>query len=155
MIQENLEKIKEIIREFFTKTGLAIEIIEVKDSQDSAVLINLRAEEPQALIGERGQTLAEIQRLLKIILQRKLALEKPFYINLDINGYKEKKKEYLREMAISAANEVVLTKKEKQLTPMSAFERRIIHAELMSRPEVETESVGQDPERSVVIKPCL
>ena len=155
MIQENLEKIKEIIREFLEKTGLDIEIKEIQFSQDSVLSVDLRAEEPQVLIGERGQTLAEIQRLLKIILQRKASLDPPFYVDLDINDYKKKKKDYLREIALSTASEVVLTKKEKQLPPMSAFERKVIHTELMSRPDVETESIGQDPERSVVIKPFL
>ena len=155
MTQENLNKIKEIVREFFGKTGLAIEEIEIREPQDSAIAINLKLEEPQALIGERGQTLAEVQRLLKIILQKKVQAEESFYINLDVNGYKKKKAEYLQEIAKSAADEVILTKKEKQLPPMSAFERRIIHTELSSRTDIETESIGQEPERRVVIKPLL
>ena len=57
-------------------------------------------------------------------------------------------------MAISAADDVALTKKEKQLPPMTAYERRIIHLELASaRPDVVTESIGQEPERRVAIKP--
>ena len=91
MTQENLEKIKEIVHEFFGKTGLDIKVAEVKESQGSAISVNLKAEEPQALIGERGQTLAEIQRLLKIISQKKISSEEPFYINLDINDYKKNK----------------------------------------------------------------
>lgn len=155
MTQENLEKIKEIVHEFFGKTGLSVEAIEVKEAEESAVSINLKTEDPQALIGERGQTLAEIQRLLRIIVQKKAFLESPFYINLDINDYKKKKEEYLKEIASSSADEVTLTKKEKQLPPMSAFERRIIHTELASRSDIETESFGQEPDRSVIIKPRL
>jgi len=155
MTQENLEKIKEAVREFFGKTGLAIEEIEIREPQNSTIAINLKIEEPQTLIGERGQTLAEVQRLLKIILQKKVPSEESFYVNLDVNEYKKKKAEYLREIARSAADEVILTKKEKQLPAMSAFERRIIHTELASRPDTETESVGQEPERRVVIKPRL
>ena len=82
MNQENLNKIKEMVREFFGKTGLTIEEIEIKEPQDSAIAINLKLEEPQTLIGERGQTLAEVQRLLKIILQKKITSEEPFYIML-------------------------------------------------------------------------
>jgi len=151
--QENLEKIKEIVHEFFSKTGLGIEITEIKNVQDSSVSISLKVEDPQALIGERGQTLAEIQRLLKIILQKKLSPEEPFYINLDINDYKKKKEEYLKEVAASVADEVSLTKKEKQLDAMPAFDRRIIHTELAARADIETESIGQEPERRVLIKP--
>ncbi len=152
MTQDNLEKIKQITRELFKKMDLGIEV-EVKKPQDQTLPIDLKMEEPQILIGERGQTLAEIQHLLKVILRRKIVPEEPFYINLDINDYKKKKAEYLKEMARSAADEVTLTKKEKILAPMPAYERRIIHLELADRTDVTTESTGQEPERQVVIRP--
>jgi len=152
MEQINLEKIKEVIEEFFAKTGLNIEV-EVKTPEEQTIPINLKAEEPQLLIGERGQTLAEIQRLLKIVLKKKAALETPFYINLDINEYKKKKIEYLKEIARTTADEVVLTKTEKQLSPMPAFERRVVHMELASREDITTESLGQEPGRMIIIKP--
>ncbi len=152
MIKINLEKIKETTQEFFTKTGLSIELVEIKRLQDSTLPIDLKMEEPQILIGEGGQTLAEVQYLLKIILKRKTTPEEPFYIDLDINDYKKKKTGYLKEMARSAADEVVLTKKEKILSPMPAYERRIVHLELASRGDVVTESIGQEPERKVVIR---
>ncbi len=153
MTQTNIAKIEETTREFFGKTGLEIEAIEIKFLEDASVSIDIKAEEPGMLIGEQGQTLAEIQRLLKIILQKGAAAQPPFYIDLDINDYKKKKKEQLREIARSAADEVSLTKKEKQLSPMSAFERRVVHMELASRGDVATESIGQEPERRVAIKP--
>ena len=152
MTQDNLEKIKQIAQELFKKMDLGIEV-EVKKPQDQTLSIDLKMEEPQILIGERGQTLAEIQHLLKVILRRKIVPEEPFYINLDINDYKKKKTEYLREMARSAADEATLTKKEKILAPMPAYERRIIHLELADRTDVTTESTGQEPERQVVIRP--
>jgi len=146
-----MEKIKKVIQEFFEKTGLEIEV-EIKKPQDSTVPICLTMAEPQILIGERGQSLAEVQRLLKAILKKQIIPEESFYVDLDINDYKKKKIEYLKEVAKTTADEVALTKKEKHLSPMSAFERRIIHLELASREDVITESVGQEPERKVVIR---
>ncbi|MDP1538410.1 MAG: R3H domain-containing nucleic acid-binding protein [bacterium] len=150
MNQQNLETIKKTAEEFFQKTTFGIEV-EVLPEEEGAVPINLETEEPQILIGEGGQTLAEIQHLLKAILKRKIS--EPFYINLDINNYKQKKYEYLKEMARSAADEVALAKKEKTLVPMPAYERRIIHLELSNRLDVITESMGREPERKVVIRP--
>ncbi len=146
----DLEKIKKITEEFFDKATFKVEI-EVLPEKDQTVPINLKTEEPQILIGEGGQTLTEIQHLLKAILKRKI--EENFYIDLDINDYKKKKKEYLKELARSAADEVVLTKKEKILPPMPAYERRIIHLELAERNDVTSESIGKEPERRVVIRP--
>jgi len=158
--QENLKTIKEITKEFFGKTTFKVEI-KFLPQKDLTLPINLKMEEPQILIGEGGQTLAELQHLLKAILKRKIAAkgeprqgrEENFYIDLDINDYKKKKIEYLKELAHSVADEVALTKKEKTLSPLPAYERRIIHLELANRSNVTTESLGQEPERKVVIRP--
>jgi len=148
--QQEITKIKNIVKEFFEKMGISV-VIEVKESKDETLPIDIKTEEPQILIGEKGQTLVEIQRLLKVILKRKI--DKNFYIDLDINGYKKKKIEYLRQLARSVADDVALTKKEKALSPMPAYERRIIHLELAERKNITTESVGRDPERRVIIRP--
>ena len=148
--QDDLKKIKETTEEFFRKTTFEVKI-EFLPPRDLTIPINLELEDPQILIGEGGQTLAEIQHLLKAILRRKI--QEPFFIDLDISGYKKKKFEYLKELARSAADEVAITKKEKILSPMPAYERRIIHLELVDRSDVTTESIGQEPERRVVIRP--
>jgi len=150
--QEDLEIIKKTAEEFFKKMCFETEI-EVKSlPNEETVSIDLEMEEPQILIGERGQTLAEIQHLLKAMLRRKIAEQ--FYINVDINDYKKKKSEYLKEMARSVADEVALSKKERVLGPMPAYERRIIHLELAEREDIISDSIGQEPERRVVIKPA-
>lgn len=150
MNQQNLKEIKKITEEFFKKTTFKVEI-EFLPQKDQTFPINLKTDDPQILIGEGGQTLVEIQHLLKAILKRKISGF--FFIDLDINGYKKKKIEYLKELAKSVADEVALTKKEKSLAPMPAYERRIIHLELADRQDVTTESIGQEPERRVIIKP--
>jgi len=164
--QKDINKIKESVKEFFEKMTMEISNIEVslssakkdlKDTQDLAdenrdvVDLDIKLDEPQILIGQQGQTLFEIQRLLRMVLNKKL--QKIFYLNLDINDYKKKKIEYLKDLAKELADQVSLTKEEKTLLPMSAYERRIIHAELSQRTDVITESRGDSFERHVVIKP--
>lgn len=148
----DIETIKNTTKEFFDKTTFEVEV-EVLPEKEQTVPINLKMDEPQVLIGEGGQTLFEIQYILKNILKRKI--EGISYIDLDINEYKQKKIEYLKDMARSAADDVAITKKEKELAPMPAYERRIIHMELAERADVVTDSVGMEPERKVVIRPQL
>ena len=155
--QEQLEEIKKTVKEFFEKATLEVEI-EFLPLNDLTLPINLKTEDPQILIGQGGQTLSELQHLLKAILRRKIAAKgepkkENFYIDLDINDYKKKKLDYLKETARSLADEVVLTKKEKILPAMPAYERRIIHLELASRSDVTTESIGKEPDRQIVIRP--
>ena len=148
--KEGLEKIRKITKEFFQKTTFDVSL-DFSTQEENTLLIEVKTEDPQILIGERGQTLADIQHLLKIILRKKT--EESFYINVDINDYKKKKAEYLKELANSVADDVVLTKEEKALSPMRAFERRIVHMELAERSGVITESIGERDERKVVVKP--
>ncbi len=148
--KEGLEKIRKITKEFFQKTTFDVSL-DFSTQEENTLLIEVKTEDPQILIGERGQTLADIQHLLKIILRKKT--EELFYINVDINDYKKKKAEYLKELANSVADDVILTKKEKALSPMRAFERRIVHMELAERSGVITESIGERDERKVVVKP--
>lgn len=148
--QNSLKKIKGTVEEFFKKMTFEVEI-KILPQKDQTIPINIKTSEPQILIGERGQTLTEIQHLLKAILKRQI--EEPFFIDLDISDYKKKKIDYLKEMARAAADEVALSKKEKQLPSMPAYERRIIHLELAARTNVTTESIGQEPERRVVVRP--
>lgn len=152
MNQQEFEKIKTAAEEFFRQTGLMIEV-DVKNAEDSTVLVNLKAEEPQFLIGERGQTLAEIQRLLRAVLRRQTVSPASFYVDVDINDYKKKKVEYLKEVAKDTADEVSITGRERDLPPMSPYERRVVHVELASRTDIATESIGEEPARRVKIKP--
>ncbi len=148
--QASLETIKKTVKEFFDKTTFEVELYFLPE-REGTLPINLNTLEPQILIGENGQTLNEIQYLLKLILRKKI--QEPFFIDLDINSYKKKKSDYLKEIARSAADEVSLMRQEKILPPMSAYERRVIHLELANRSDVMTESLGEEPERRIVVKP--
>lgn len=150
--ESDIQQVRNIISEFFKKTGLEIDL-NISCSNDKTISVNLNSEEPKILIGQNGQTLVDIQHLLKAVLSRKI--EDQFYIDLDINNYKERKIAYLKESARDWANEASLGGKEKSLDPMPSFERRIVHLELAGRSDVKTESAGQGLDRHIVIKPIL
>lgn len=152
----NIQKTKEIVEEFFQKMTITAQIVDVsflpvdKDLFE-VINISITFDEPQILIGEKGQTLFEIQRLLKTILNKKL--QTLTYLNLDINDYKKKKIDYLKNLAKGLADEVSITKQEKVLFPMSSYERRIIHTELSQRADIITDSHGEGQDRHIIIKP--
>jgi spoIIIJ-associated protein len=149
MSEELIKKIEDEVKEFFLKLGFDFKI---KVSQNGKTFkVDLQTSEFQDLIGEKGETLNEIQHLLNAILKKKI--KDDLFLDLDIAGYKGRKIKYLKELAKSVADEVALTKKERILEPMPAYERKIIHLELASRSDVTTESIGKEPKRRVVIKP--
>lgn len=147
---KDLATIEKTTKEFFDKMNVQAEV-KVNSSEENTVPVKVEVEKPQVLIGKKGRTLAQVQHLLKLALRKKIKGQ--FYIDLDINQYKEKKKEYLKELANDTADEVALTKEEEKLPAMPAYERRIVHMELADRNDVTTQSVGKEPKRSVVVKP--
>ena len=155
MIDPNdIKIIEEAAEEFFKKTTIKPSLVKankIMEENKDVVNLDVTFEEPQILIGEKGQTLFEIQRLLRAIITKKT--QKTFYLNLDINKYKQNKIDYLKKIARETADEVFLTQKERILPPMPSYERRIIHAELTQRPDIITESREEGANRCVVIKP--
>ena len=174
MDEEDIKKIKETTEEFLQKMTVADFNLELKTSSvenretstggafmsfitgaksewQDIVDLNIKLKEPQILIGSGGQTLFELERILKIVLTKKLG--KFFYLKLDINDYKKKKIEYLKDLAKSIADEVAITKENKILPPMPSYQRRIIHTELSERKDIITESEGDGEDRHIIIRP--
>lgn len=107
--------------------------------------------ETSLLIGERGQNLSALEHILKKIIKKKHGED--FKFTLDINDYRMKQLEDLKQDVKAAAKEVRLYRKEVPLRSMSSFERRIVHLLLAEYPDITTESIGAEPDRRVVIKP--
>ena len=72
---------------------------------------------------------------------------------LDINNYRREREHLIGEIAKAAARKALMNKQDVELPIMNAYERRLVHMELASRPDVKTESIGEGAERRVVIKP--
>ncbi len=150
MLHNILKDIQKIIEEFFKKTTFAVDY-KVELTDENTVRLFLEMEEPQIFIGERGSTLLEIQRLLGSILCKQTG--RSFLLDLDINNYKQKRADYLCNLAQTVADRVALIKIPEALFPMSAYERRVVHVELANRNDVATESEGEGEKRRVMIKP--
>lgn len=147
----NLEEIKNIARELFDKGGFGVEVAGELKPDRSLVVLTLDSDEPRALIGQGGENLLSAQHLLAQILRKKYGVS--LFLDLDINSYKKKRAEFLREFARNIADQVVLSKKPVTFEPMRAYERRIIHMELAGRPDIATCSVGEEPERCIQVLP--
>lgn len=148
----DIELIKNEIKSFLDKMTYGNEIQSIDMYQGAAVRFEVRVlGDTGMLIGERGNNLAALEHLLKKVVKRKLGEEYKF--TLDINDYRMKHLEELKQDVKTAAKEVRLYNKEVPLRSMSSFERRIVHLLLAEYPDITTESIGEEPERRVVIKP--
>ena len=146
--EKTKEKLEEILTNMFKITGEDVSYtIERKDNQINLVITG---NEMAHLIGYKGKTIEAFQSLLNSMLQRED--EEFAKVFVEINDYKKKKEEKLRKLANKMAANCVKFRRPIRLEPMSAYERLIIHRELADRKDVETESIGEEPRRRVVIK---
>jgi spoIIIJ-associated protein len=118
--------------------------------RDRRVYVTVEGEESALLIGHHGQTLDAIQELLRSAIQRQLRSR--VWVTLDVQGYRERRKEALQERAREMAARA-LDEGELEFEPMNAFERKIIHDTIGEIEGVTSFSEGEDPYRRVVIAP--
>lgn len=93
---------------------------------------------------------ADLERMINL-LTKKHGIEENIFI--DINNYRKERENIIVELAKAAARKVLLTKEEVKLPAMNAYERRLIHMELSTRPDVKSESMGEGRDRYVIVKP--
>ena len=144
--QKNIEK---FLKDLINKIGEENIEIEVKNDEKNTILVNITGENANFLIGYRGEVLNSLQTLLIAIAGKNL--KEKIHVNVDILGYREKRKVVLENLAQRMANSVIKNKKSITLEPMPAYERKIIHTKLQDSDKVKTASIGEGERRRVVI----
>ena len=118
-------------------------------ASESKIEVVVNGEGASILIGYRGETLFSLQTIISSIANKDF--EENILVIVDIEGYKEKREETLKNLASKIEKTVKQTKRAVKLEPMPAYERRIIHSALQDSTFVKTESIGEEPRRRVVI----
>lgn len=104
-----------------------------------------------ALIGRKGERLSALQHLVNLMLSRKMG--EWTRVLVDVEDYRGRRERQLTELARRAADRVIETGTMVQLDPMPPLERRWVHLALKAIPGVATQSIGEEPERRIVILP--
>lgn len=124
----------------------------IHDDGNGEALLTISGEGSSALIGHHGDTLDAFQYLINLAANKKESDERKYTrISVDIENYREKREQTLRQLARRVAAKVKKYNKSISLEPMSSYERRIIHSEIQSIDGVSTNSVGVEGNRRVVI----
>jgi spoIIIJ-associated protein len=139
---------KEFLLDILGKMNIDAEF-EIEEDEES-VLIKILGQDIGIIIGRRGETLDSLQYLTSLVVNK----NREFYkrVTVDIENYRQKREDTLIKLSERLAEQVVKYKKSVTLEPMNPYERRIIHSTLQNHKYVETYSVGEEPNRKVVIK---
>ena len=143
----NIDKIRGFFKEFIVNAKLDIKIINVKKENNGKYLVILDGKDMRFLIGEKGSALNNLEYLISTTKKFK-----NLKISIDSNNYKEKREKSLRDLARKKGKAVLATGNAVKLNPMAARERKIIHEEVSFMKGLQTESVGEEPKRYLVIR---
>ena len=131
----------------FEKMDVPVEM-KITESADS-IDVSLKAGAPGILIGRRGETLDAIQHLTNYVVNR--SSTNRIRINVDAEDYRQRRNETLEGVAARTAAKVLKNRRNMTLEPMNAYERHVIHTALQDRENINTFSVGSEPNRRVVV----
>jgi len=123
--------------------------IEKVEWENGITRINIIGKDMGLLIGRKGETLNALQFIAGLMINRKR--EEKMRIVLDVEDYRKKREQSLEALAIRLAEKAKQTQKNVIMRPMSSQERRIVHTVLQEEPNVVTYSMGEEPNRKVVI----
>lgn len=150
-INENAPQIaNQFLTEVFEKMKINV-FIDAKIDAKNNLSINLKGDDIGVLIGKRGQTLDSLQYLTNLVVNK--GEFSYMAVNLDVEDYRQRRKQTLEQLALNLAKKAKKTKRNINLEPMNPYERRIIHGALHSDPNIKTYSEGKEPFRYVVISP--
>jgi spoIIIJ-associated protein len=120
-------------------------------SDETPLTLNINGDDLGILIGRRGQTLACLEYVTKLMVAGRLKAWLP--LKVDVAEYKKRRHESLQRLALYLAEQVKSSRHAITMEPMPADERRIVHLTLTDNPDVTTQSIGEDENRKVVILP--
>jgi spoIIIJ-associated protein len=121
------------------------------DEKEPPLVLDVHGPGTDALIGRRGQTMAALQHITRLIVGREL--EGRVHLVVDVGGFKARREKSLHRLAHRTAEQARRTGRTVVLEPMPPHERRIIHLALRDHPDVVTESIGERDRRKVTIIP--
>lgn len=143
-----------LLGELLELMGMASRIsVEAADEAGDppSVTLSISGEYSGILIGRRGETLSALQFLLGLMVQRRL--RRWVRVVVDVEGYRQRREQMLRDMAYRAADRAQRYRQPMMMEPMIPSERRIIHLTLQDHPYVTTHSIGEGDNRRVVVEP--
>jgi spoIIIJ-associated protein len=118
-------------------------------SDEIPLALDIKGDDLGILIGRRGQTLACLEYITKLIVVGRLKTWLP--LSVDVASYKERRRDSLQRLALYLAEQVKSRRHSITMEPMPADERRIVHLTLADNPDVTTQSIGEGEDRKVVI----
>jgi len=147
-MEEKIKTIEKLTRDLIKRLELEAEILAKSDGQN--ILLDIQLDDPAILIGKGGQTMADLQHLIRMIINRKYG--EITYLSIDVNSYRQRQQDQVEEITQKTIDLVRKTNRSQLLSPMPAISRKMAHLLVKEETDLETQSIGDEPNRRVLIK---
>ncbi|MDD3268231.1 MAG: protein jag [Syntrophomonadaceae bacterium] len=147
-IQSPEQEARQVVEDLLNRMKIDYQINQI-ECEAGRVRINIVGQDMGLLIGRKGETLNAVQYIIGLMLNRNR--EERLRVVLDVEDYRKKREESLEALALRLSDKVKRTRKNVVMRPMSSQERRIVHTILQEDPQISTFSLGDEPNRKVVI----
>lgn len=141
-----------IVRDILAGAGLDADVQFSQEEQD--IMIDVSGDDLGFAIGRRAQTLDAIQLIAYLVSAKAVDPDERRRVSVDIDEYRAAREEELFDLADRAVRDAISSGQQVELKPMTSNERRSVHHYLIENGEVDTHSVGEDPDRRIVVSPA-
>ena len=143
------ELLKELVQKLLE--NLEVETDEIMVTKGHRTVVAIRSADSKRLIGPHGEHLRSLNTIARRLVEAKYGEEAANFL-LDVNGYHEERMEAVRANARMLAQRARLFKHDVEMSPMSPYERLVVHELFAEDPEIKTESAGEGKFRHIVLK---
>lgn len=141
-----------IVRDILAGAGLDAQVSYSQEEED--INIDVTGDDLGFAIGRRAQTLDAIQLIAYLVSAKAVDPDDRRRVSVDIDEYRAAREEELFDLADRAVRDAIATSQAVELKPMTSNERRSVHHYLLDNGDVDTHSVGEDPDRRIVVTPA-
>lgn len=152
MLRVARDTMVDLLQKMKVRAKVSVHFKEPEDAlSKAAIWVDVHGDDLSILIGPKSETLNALQYIASLIISKQIGHTVP--VSVDIQGFRARREQQLRQLARRMAEQAKKTGRRQILEPMPASERRLVHLELRSDPDVTTESIGEEPRRKVTILP--
>jgi len=141
-----------VVKDILAGAGLAADVAYSQEEND--IMIDVSGDDLGFAIGRRAQTLDAIQLIAYLVSAKAVDPDDRRRVSVDIDEYRAAREEELFDLADRAVRDALSSGQPVEMKPMTSNERRSVHQYLLDNGDVDTHSVGEDPDRRIVVTPA-
>lgn len=153
MKQNTSKELTKTTEELIRFLGITVPEVTTNEKEQNTYAVQIDSTDAPLLIGKHGETLMALQHITKAIVKKQLPQDEDFVLIMDVGSYRKQHEDKIIQMADTKARKVLAEDVKETLFPMNSYHRRIVHTYIATNfPDIETGSIGEEPNRRITLK---